>query len=158
LVRVNPSHRRFGENALQNSKHPPVPDDGSPNLVVPGESGIASAVRERVKFVFPVMSESTKLDRASDTTASSASLKEVQLQEQERERIVSEEGDMAAVGDIEAARERGMDDDEEKETEEAVDPYLVSWKGSDDPENPLNFSTRRKASLMVMVAAIAFLT
>ena len=105
------------------------------------------------------MSDSTKLDRASDTTASSASLKEVQLQEQERERIVREEGDMAAVGDIEAARERGMDnDDEEKETEEAVDPYLVGWKGSDDPENQLNFSTRRKASLMVMIAAIAFLT
>ena len=82
------------------------------------------------------------------------------MQEQERERIVSEEGDMAAVGDIEAARERGMDndDDEEKETEEAADPYLVGWKGSDDPENPLNFSTRRKASLMVMIAAIAFLT
>ena len=94
------------------------------------------------------MSETTKLERASDS-ASSASLKQ--------ERIVREEGEMAAVGDIEAATELGLDEKDTADSED-VDPYLVRWKGSDDPENPLNFSTKRKASLMVMIAAIAFLT
>ena len=96
------------------------------------------------------MSESTKLEKGSDT-ASTTSLKEEQKKEK---RIVREEGDVAAAGgDIEAA----IDENSEEEVVE-VDPYLVSWKGSDDPENPLNFSTKRKASLMIMVAAIAFLT
>lgn len=93
------------------------------------------------------MSESTKLERGSDT-ASTTSLKE-------EERIVRKEGEVAAAGgDIEEA----MDEKASEEGDGEVDPYLVNWKGSDDPENPLNFATRKKISLMVMIAAIAFLT
>ena len=97
------------------------------------------------------MSESTKLDVASDS-ATTASLKETS-----EERIVRDEGEMAAAGDLEAARERSIDE-KENEDDSEVDPYLVTWKGADDPENPLNFRTRKKVSLMVMIAAIAFLT
>jgi hypothetical protein len=97
------------------------------------------------------MSESTKLDPASDS-ASSASLKEAN-----DGRIVRDEGEMAAAGDLEAARERSIEE-KESEVDGEVDPYLVTWKGADDPENPLNFPMRKKVSLMVMIAAIAFLT
>src|SRR5579859_6919238 len=97
------------------------------------------------------MSESTKLDIASDS-ASTASLKEAN-----EKRIVRDEGEMAAAGDLEAAMERSMDE-KENEKEGEVDPYLVTWKDADDPENPLNFRMRKKVSVIVMIAAIAFLT
>ena len=73
------------------------------------------------------------------------------------ERELREEAEIAAVGDVEAARERSI---EEKLAHEPHrdDPFLVQWSGDNDPENPLNFSTTRKFSLMAMVAAIAFLT
>jgi DHA1 family multidrug resistance protein-like MFS transporter len=73
------------------------------------------------------------------------------LKEKEKETDHEEAGN-----DLEA-RERSNNVDAKLETEEA-DPYLVEWQGDDDPENPLNFKTRRKVILMVMIAAIAFLT
>ena len=63
------------------------------------------------------MSESTKLDVASDS-ASTASLKETN-----EERIVRDEGEMADAGDLEAARERSIDE-KENEDDSEVDPYL----------------------------------
>ena len=68
---------------------------------------------------------------------------------------VDHEGEMAAGGDLEAARERSHVADE---TSEPGDPFLVEWSGPDDPANPLNFSIRRKRLLMFMIASIAFLT
>src|SRR5271170_393540 len=75
----------------------------------------------------------------------------------EDEKIAREEGELANAGDLETARstseEEKIDSDVEPE-----DPYMVKWNGTDDPENPLNFSSRKKLLVMVMIAAIAFLT
>ena len=79
------------------------------------------------------MSESTIRDGLQ---SASASLKE----EREREREVDEQGKLAMAGDIEAARERSIDKKLDLEPEE---PFLVEWNGKDDPENPLNFKTRK---------------
>jgi hypothetical protein len=43
----------------------------------------------------------------------------------------------------------------EKETR---DPNLVDWVGPDDPENPFNWTTSRKARLLVIMAFNTFLT
>ena len=94
------------------------------------------------------MSDSTVHDESPST---SASLKE----EGERKPEADDEGKLAVAGDLEAAR--GSNIDEKLDTEEK-DPFLVEWDGIDDPENPLNFKTRRKILLMVVIGAIAFLT
>lgn len=62
---------------------------------------------------------------------------------------------VAAGGELEVAV---REDNEKLEREQESDPYLVTWKGSDDPENPLNFTTTRKIVLLAMIAALAFLT
>jgi CRISPR/Cas system-associated protein Cas10 (large subunit of type III CRISPR-Cas system) len=87
----------------------------------------------------------------SETTVhdESTSLKE-ELREADHEGEV-----VAAGGDLEAAVREA---NEKLETEKEIDPYLVEWNGTDDPENPLNFTTARKVLLMTMVAGIAFLT
>jgi hypothetical protein len=73
------------------------------------------------------------------------------------ERTADYEGEMAAAGgDIEEQVSR--DEEKIEEELEPADPYLVNWNGADDPENPLNFSKRKKIGLMTMIAAIAFLT
>jgi hypothetical protein len=77
---------------------------------------------------------------------------ELSLRSTNSEREAREE---AMVGDVEAQRENSVD---EKITPVQSDPFLVVWNGPEDPENPLNFTTRRKVGLMAMVAAIAFLT
>jgi hypothetical protein len=70
----------------------------------------------------------------------------------------TEEGEMAAVGDIEAQRSQSLEIEKEKEEEGHEDPFLVQWTGPDDPLNPLNYASRRKVLTMVMIAALAFLT
>jgi len=69
---------------------------------------------------------------------------------------IAREAELANAGDLETARSRS----EEKVNlnDEPEDPYMVKWNGTDDPENPLNFSSRKKLLVMVMIAAIAFLT
>ena len=91
------------------------------------------------------MSGSTVVDGHSELSLSSTN----------SEREAREEGKMARVGDVEAQRENSVD---EKITPVQSDPFLVVWNGPEDPENPLNFTTKRKVGLMAMVAAIAFLT
>jgi hypothetical protein len=78
----------------------------------------------------------------------------------EEEKSTQEEGQTANAGDLEMARSKSEEKMDEKIDSEAEpeDPYLVTWKGSDDPENPLNFKSRRKVLVIGMVAAIAFLT
>jgi hypothetical protein len=95
------------------------------------------------------MSDSAMHDESRSASASSK-------EERERERELDEEGIIAAVGDVEAARERNITEKLNAEPEE--EPFLVKWNGDDDPGNPLNFKTRRKVSLMIMIALIAFLT
>jgi len=94
------------------------------------------------------MSETTARDLESGS--SSADLKE--------ERIVDEEGEVAAAAGAEQLATYEEQDEEAKEKlEESEDPWLIDWK-ENDPENPLNFRSRKKVCIMAMVAAIAFLT
>ena len=73
------------------------------------------------------------------------------------EKCLTEESEVTNAGDVEARRTNIEEEKIDSETE-LDDPYLVKWNGVDDPGNPLNFSTRRKLLVMVMIAAIAFLT
>lgn len=75
----------------------------------------------------------------------------------------TQEHENLTVGDIEAARTKIQEESVELEEvenrkEEPDDPYLVTWKGENDPENPLNFPKRRKVLAMAMIGALAFLT
>ncbi|KAF7718170.1 MFS-type Multidrug transporter [Penicillium ucsense] len=59
--------------------------------------------------------------------------------------------------------ERGVTPEEERQTiekadEEAVDPNIVDWDGPDDPENPLNWTKKRKVVATVSIALITLLT
>jgi hypothetical protein len=59
--------------------------------------------------------------------------------------------------------ERGPTTDIEKhDTEQVVDgprdPNIVDWDGPDDPENPLNWTKKRKVSATVSIALITLLT
>lgn len=38
------------------------------------------------------------------------------------------------------------------------DEFEVTWDGNDDPTNPMNWSTWRKASIIAMVSFVTFLT
>jgi hypothetical protein len=93
---------------------------------------------------------------SDQTTRESQSLDHETSSKDERE--LRQEGEMAEVGDIEAQKEKITEKEDTSVPPTEVDPFLVSWKGDEDPENPLNYSSKRKVSLMVMVAAIAFLT
>jgi hypothetical protein len=46
----------------------------------------------------------------------------------------------------------------EEKVVEPRDPNLVDWDGPDDPENPLNWTTSRKAMMTTSIALITFLT
>lgn len=46
----------------------------------------------------------------------------------------------------------------EEKAVEPRDPNLVDWDGPDDPENPLNWTTGRKAMMTTSIALITFLT
>lgn len=46
----------------------------------------------------------------------------------------------------------------EEKAVESRDPNLVDWDGPDDPENPLNWTTGRKAMMTTSIALITFLT
>jgi hypothetical protein len=50
--------------------------------------------------------------------------------------------------DAEAARSQGFDAHDESKN----DPYLVTWDGLDDPENPKNWATKRKWAVTVLIS------
>lgn len=63
--------------------------------------------------------------------------------------------------DIEAGRHSTSTSDK-KETEiqpaEPLDPNIVDWDGPNDPDNPLNWSTKKKWGHIAVLASITFLT
>lgn len=44
------------------------------------------------------------------------------------------------------------------EPEEPRDPNVVDWDGPDDPENPLNWPSRRKVVIVTSISVITFIT
>ncbi|EEP79681.1 predicted protein [Uncinocarpus reesii 1704] len=44
------------------------------------------------------------------------------------------------------------------EAEAPRDPNIVDWDGPDDPQNPLNWTLRKKATIVSSIAVITFIT
>jgi len=82
---------------------------------------------------------------------SNSSVNTLKLEEGE----VREEGEMAAVGDIEAQESA---EKQKEESTESSDPFLVNWDGDNDPLKPINASSKRKFGTIAMIAGLAFLT
>ncbi|KAK5988699.1 Efflux pump radE [Cladobotryum mycophilum] len=59
-----------------------------------------------------------------------------------------------------ADRELAIDEKtvEERETIVNEDPNIVDWDGPDDPENPLNWPSRKKFAVVAIVSAITFIS
>lgn len=50
------------------------------------------------------------------------------------------------------------DNETPKQGDGPRDPNIVDWDGPDDPENPLNWTAKRKVTATVSIALITFLT
>lgn len=50
------------------------------------------------------------------------------------------------------------DDGDQQQEEVPRDPNIVDWDGPDDPENPLNWTAKRKVTATISIALITFLT
>ncbi|KAL2435320.1 hypothetical protein ABEF94_014931 [Exophiala dermatitidis] len=61
-------------------------------------------------------------------------------------------------GDLEKAFSKNEDDDVGVTVTVTADPNVVDWDGPDDPENPLNWSPRRKWSNILLLAVMTTLT
>jgi hypothetical protein len=60
--------------------------------------------------------------------------------------------------DLEKVYSLHEDKDVAFEVQQETDPNVVNWDGPDDPENPLNWTPRKKWGNIAIVAAITFLT
>jgi hypothetical protein len=60
--------------------------------------------------------------------------------------------------DVEKGPVETQDGENRQEEEAPRDPNIVDWDGPDDPENPLNWTTKRKASATLSISLITFLT
>jgi hypothetical protein len=61
-------------------------------------------------------------------------------------------------GDVEKALSIHEGKDVTATVTQTVDPDFVSWDGPDDPENPLNWTARRKWTNIGLLSAITLLT
>jgi DHA1 family multidrug resistance protein-like MFS transporter len=63
-----------------------------------------------------------------------------------------------AKDDVEAAEEQQKKDEEvrREKMEQEQDPNLVTWDGPDDPENPMNWPTRKKWLVTVIMGLMTF--
>lgn len=82
-----------------------------------------------------------------DRSTSAASSHEIHHVDDEK-RSIHEEGDI----------EKGPTLDAGIEKEETRDPNIVDWDGPDDPENPLNWTTKKKLTATISIALITLLT
>jgi hypothetical protein len=63
------------------------------------------------------------------------------------------------LGGIDAERDVELQSDTKSETiSSSNDPYLVIWKGSDDPENPRNWTFKRKWAAVFVVSSFTFIS
>lgn len=87
-------------------------------------------------------------DTASiDRSTSAASSHEIHHVDDEKRSIHEK-------GDIEKGPTLGAD----IEKEETRDPNIVDWDGPDDPENPLNWTAKKKVTATISIALITLLT
>ena len=67
----------------------------------------------------------------------------------EEKRSIQDEKDIEKAPNEDAA---------ELQVEVSQDPNIVSWDGPDDPENPLNWTKKRKVTATISIALITLLT
>ncbi|KAJ5612944.1 hypothetical protein N7510_006138 [Penicillium lagena] len=60
--------------------------------------------------------------------------------------------------DVEKGPLETQDGENQQKEKAPRDPNIVDWDGPDDPENPLNWTTKRKASATISISLITFLT
>jgi len=70
----------------------------------------------------------------------------------EKEQSRRDFGDRQPADDV----ERQQPPPEEQQTREEKDPNLVEWDGPDDPENPMNWPTRKKWVSTMALACLTF--
>lgn len=46
----------------------------------------------------------------------------------------------------------------DKDAQESNDPNIVGWDGPDDPENPVNWSFKKKMATTVIISTITLVT
>ena len=46
----------------------------------------------------------------------------------------------------------------DKDAQESNDPNIVDWDGPDDPENPVNWSLKKKMATTVIISTITLVT
>lgn len=63
---------------------------------------------------------------------------------------------VADAGDSEPAAQGGPSG--EKDHSGEVDPNVVSWDGPDDPENPMNWTDRKKWSNIAVLSILTIIT
>lgn len=62
------------------------------------------------------------------------------------------------ASDLEKALSRNEDQDVAMTFRPTTDPNVINWDGPDDPENPLNWTARRKWTNIAVIAGITVLT
>lgn len=76
----------------------------------------------------------------------------VQTSEEEHSNIDIEKGSAQEALGVSTASDLRLD------PERAEDSNIVSWEGDDDPQNPRNWTEKRKRMMVGIVSAISFIT
>ena len=60
--------------------------------------------------------------------------------------------------DVEKQSLHEKDNSSAEAEEKPKDPNIVDWDGPDDPENPMNWSSKKKVTTIAIISAITFLS
>jgi multidrug resistance protein len=72
----------------------------------------------------------------------------------EDEKTAGQEGEAAVNGDL----EKGQQLQKTKSSKSTRDPNLVTWDGPDDPDNPKNWTTKKKWLATIVVSTFTFIS
>ncbi|KAI4191612.1 MAG: hypothetical protein LQ346_004712 [Caloplaca aetnensis] len=98
--------------------------------------------------------ESGEEDEESDLSERVSREENEALGEKLPEEIAEVRGGIPNVRDVEAPLERKQSTKSAK----SKDPNLVTWDGPDDPENPKNWSTKRRWAATIVVSSFTFIS
>ncbi|KAI7278046.1 MFS multidrug transporter-like protein [Hortaea werneckii] len=75
-----------------------------------------------------------------------------------RDQVANHPGSAPFDVDIEAQARSSEESSSNRPEKEKKDPNLVTWDGPDDPENPKNWSTKRKWAATLVVSSFTFIS
>ncbi|KAL8806845.1 MAG: hypothetical protein Q9182_001105 [Xanthomendoza sp. 2 TL-2023] len=96
--------------------------------------------------------EDTLADEESDLSDEGAKENQNELGEKLPEETVEVRNGVANVWDLEAPLKKA------RSSKSVKDPNLVTWDGPDDPENPKQWSTRRRWAATIVVSSFTFIS